>query len=324
MSEPSAQIWWKSPGETTVHRLVPKPDGGTGFRFEPFRQSSLSPSVLIQGEPEESSYPVPGTIELTEATPPKTVSESEHVQAVREAVKAIDSGAFDKTVLSRSEFWATDRTPESVFRAKCEAYPDAFVYLFDHPVAGVWIGATPEVLLRQSSDQFETVALAGTKSDSSRQWTEKERHEQALVADYIEQKLRAHAASDLDIAPPESIGYGPLEHLRSNVAFSSQHPCAFWLDVLHPTPAVGGVPKAAALEFIAAHEQGERRYYTGYLGLIRGNEAEFYVNLRCMQCFAGGYQLFAGGGIVKGSDPQNEWRETQDKIDSIRTGLGDR
>lgn len=322
MSEPIAQIWWKSPGETTVHRLVPTPTGSTGFRFEPFRRSAHSPSILVQGEPERCDYPAPGTIKLTDRASSESATETEHVQAVREAVVAIEGGAFDKAVLSRSEFWATERTPESVFQAKCEAYPEAFVYLFNHPDAGVWIGATPEVLLRQSSNQFETMALAGTKSDASRPWSEKERHEQALVVDYIEQKLRSHSATDLNVGAPESIGYGQLEHLKSKMAFASEFAADFWLDVLHPTPAVGGVPKAEALKFIASHEKGERKYYTGYLGLVQNEKAEFYVNLRCMQCFAGGYQLYAGGGIVMGSDPQNEWKETQDKINSIRTGLG--
>lgn len=302
-------------------RLEASPDGDVVFHFEPFQASAQFPSIAVRGHAVPSDFPVPGTVDRSHARAERGASEQEHVRAVAQAVTEIEAGAFEKVVLSRSEFWSTPLPPEAVFQAKCESYPDAFVYLFAHPEAGVWIGATPEVLLLQSGTSFETVALAGTKSDRTRPWSEKERHEQALVVDFIEHKLRSSLASHLEIAAAESIAYGPLQHLKSNIAFASEYPIQHWLEVLHPTPAVGGTPREAALNFIAAHENGQRGYYTGYLGLVHGDRAEFYVNLRCMQCFHDGYQVFAGGGIVKGSDPANEWKETQDKIDSIRTGF---
>ena len=324
MSASRPQLWWRRPGESTVQRLELEPNGAVEFRFEPFQPAAGSPSISIKGRPLPCDFPVPGAVRPVAASPSISSSEQDHVTAVQAALDAIDADAFDKVVLSRSEFWATDRSPESVFRTKCEAYPNAFVYLFDHPEAGVWIGATPEVLLLQSAGQFETVALAGTKSESVRAWTEKERHEQGLVVDFIEQKLRGHDAQSLTIHATESIAYGPLEHLKSRIGFASDRPSSFWLDILHPAPAVGGTPRTSALEFIAAHEHGARGYYTGFLGLVESERAEFYVNLRCMQCFAGGYQLYAGGGIVKGSDPQKEWQEIQDKIHAIRSGLDGR
>ena len=117
------------------------------------------------------------------------------------------------------------------------------------------------------------------------------------------------------------MAYGSLQHLQSNITFRSEEDEDFWLNALHPTPAVGGTPREKALDFIANHESGERRYYTGFLGTIEGDRAAFYVNLRCMQCFANGFRLFAGGGIVAGSDPAKEWKETRDKIESIRAGI---
>jgi isochorismate synthase len=177
-------------------------------------------------------------------------------------------------------------------------------------------------LLVRTGEQFETTALAGTKADVQREWTDKERHEQALVADFIEQNVHGGNASDVTVSQAKSMAYGSLQHLQSNITFRSEEDEDFWLNALHPTPAVGGTPWKKALDFIANHEAGDRRYYTGFLGTIEGDQAAFYVNLRCMQCFANGFRLFAGGGIVAGSDPAKEWKETRDKIESIRAGIG--
>ena len=269
-----------------------------------------------------TEFPQPGTITALAEGSCEGASQQEHEHAVQEALNAIEAGTLEKVVVSRSEFWTTQRTPEEVFQAKCTAYPDAFVYLFAHASAGVWIGATPEVLLVRAGEQFETTALAGTKADVQREWTDKERREQALVADFIEQNVRSGNASDVTVSQAKSMAYGSLQHLQSNITFRSEEEEDFWLNALHPTPAVGGTPRKKALDFIANHEAGDRRYYTGFLGTIEGDQAAFYVNLRCMQCFANGFRLFAGGGIVAGSDPAKEWKETRDKIESIRAGIG--
>ncbi len=304
-----------------MNRLELAEEGDVIFRFAPFQKAPGCPSLRLKGRMVVAEFPMPGTVAALPEGSCEGASQQEHEQTVQQALKAIEAGALEKVVVSRSEFWETNRTPEEVFQAKCAAYPDAFVFLFVHPSAGVWIGATPEVLLVRAGEQFETTALAGTKADSQRNWTDKERHEQALVADFIEQNLRGRNASDVRISEPKSMAYGSLQHLQSNITFRSEEDVDFWLDALHPTPAVGGTPRDKALDFIANHESGERRYYTGFLGTIEGDRAAFYVNLRCMQCFANGFRLFAGGGIVEGSDPSKEWNETRDKIESILAGI---
>ena len=120
-----------------------------------------------------TEFPQPGTITALAEGSCEGASQQEHEHAVQQALNAIEAGTLEKVVVSRSEFWTTQRTPEEVFQAKCTAYPDAFVYLFAHASAGVWIGATPEVLLVREGKQFETTALAGTKADAQRDWTDK-------------------------------------------------------------------------------------------------------------------------------------------------------
>ena len=291
------------------------------FRFAPFQMAPGCPTLQLKGRAVAAEFPTPGTITALPEGSCEGASQQEHEQTVQQALDAIEAGTLEKVVVSRSEFWETHRTPEEVFEAKCEAYPDAFVYLFAHGLAGAWIGATPEVLLVRDGELFETTALAGTKADAQRDWTDKERHEQALVADFIEQNLRGRNARGVNIDEAASMAYGTLQHLQSKITFRSKEDVDFWLDALHPTPAVGGTPRDKALDFIANHESGERRYYTGFLGTTEGDRAAFYVNLRCMQCFANGFRLFAGGGIVEGSDPLKEWKETRDKIESIRAGI---
>jgi len=317
----SAQVWWRLPGESVVQRFQSDPEGDVIFRYAPFQAAEEFPIVEMRGKAQASDFPEEGSVRGLEDGKVEDIDKDQHIAGIEQALKEIEAGTFEKVVLSRSEFWHTSRSPEALFRSKCVAYPHAFVYLFSHPDAGVWLGATPELLLHQSIDAYRTVSLAGTKVQSGEPWTEKERHEQHLVTDFIQEILRSNDATKIQIGEVHDRVYGHLRHLETDIAFHSSSRPEHLLNVLHPTPAVGGNPRDAALRFIETNEAAPRGYYAGYLGLIGEDSAEFYVNLRCMQCHANGYRVFAGGGIVQGSNPQDEWQETQIKIDSIRTKL---
>ena len=90
---------------------------------------------------------------------------------------------------------------------------------------------------------------------------------------------------------------------------------------LHPTAAICGLPFQAAYDFIQTEEGFDRNYYAGYLGFRHGNDFNFYVNLRCAEIFNNGALLFAGAGINKDSDPDCEWNETNEKLDTLRSRL---
>lgn len=317
------RLWWKMPGSAAdeIWTLDADDEGETEFQFSPFTPSPGAPQLRIRGNKRRVSSPQKGTLHLQDSPTKKGAMQANHIEAVDAALAAIDRGELEKVVLSRSEFWTTSIGPEAVFESKCQMYPDAMVYLLAHPEAGVWLGASPELLLKRTGDAFETVSLAGTKLDLNASWTEKEYREQEMVTDFITGRLKAAGATNVDQRSAQDRNYGSIKHLESQILFSSKADESTWLQELHPTPAVGGTPRITALKFIADHEREEREYYTGFLGWSEADTSIFYVNLRCMACFSDGFRLFAGGGIVSGSDAWEEWEETRAKIETIRTTL---
>jgi len=317
------QVWWRAPGEQKVWKLKQVQEGSTTFRFAPFKTDRFHEVIELTGVRETSDFPHPGSVRNLKMGVEVKSSRSQHEQIIGHALKAIDEGQLEKVVLSQTEFWHTDASAEELFKIKCEVFPNAFVYLIDHPKSGVWLGATPELLIQSSGGgQFRTVALAGTKMDLDEAWTAKEMKEQVLVTQFIEGLLNKEAVKNVIVGNVHDLDYGQIKHLKTEIAFESNRTIEEWLPLLHPTPAVGGYPRNEALEFIEEHEVTPRGYYTGYLGLIESDGlAEFYVNLRCMKCHSNGHRLFAGGGVVEGSTPIGEWEEIQSKIDSIRMEL---
>jgi isochorismate synthase len=325
MGEP--RVWWRAPGEDRVCTLRFDPQGEAHFHFGPFAAVDGAPLCAWRGVVEEAEWPEPGTLGVAGAGGMDRVDRTrrgEHEAAIAEGLKRIASGELDKVVLARVEFVPASEAlpPEEVFRAKCADHPDAFVYLVAHPVCGVWLGATPELLLKSDGATCETVSLAATRRAADRDhWTDKERAEQAVVTRYIADVLREAGAESVHVTEAIDRIYGPLAHLESRIRFAFAGALPDLVRRLHPTPAVGGSPLAAALSLIARLERLPRRYYAGFLGVTLPTSSRFYVNLRCMEWVAGGVLLHAGGGIVAGSDPASEWEETEAKLAAIRMRL---
>ena len=317
------QVWWRMPGESVLWRLVAGP-GADAFVFAPFDEG---PRLQLKGRAEVASYPEVGEVNAAGATfeLEDQLSREAYTSAIGESLKAIAAGAFEKVVVSRHSLEESEASPEAVFAAKCAQYPDAFVYLWDHPDTGVWLGATPELLVGSTEvpGQWQTVSLAGTlRLAEQSDWTEKERAEQAVVTEYIARRLSATGASDLAMSLSEDVRYGDISHLQTRIRFSVDADLLTLAEALHPTPAVAGKPLAAALDYIRKVEPVSRRYYSGYLGWMKGETlGALFVNLRCMWWTPRGVVAFAGAGIVKGSDPDLEWLETEAKLDSIRNAL---
>ena len=199
--------------------------------------------------------------------------------------------------------------------ASMDMYRAAFVYFMYHPEHGTWMGATPEVLLTKKRQQFSTVSLAGTlpyRKGEEVSWDEKLLHEQRLVTDFISRELNNLGIHPFEIDGPSNVIAGPLAHLKSTFTFQSELELNTIISALHPTPAICGLPREASRELIASTELHQRRLYTGYLGVNHQNgDADFFVNLRCMQIFEDHFELFVGGGITADSNPESEWQETE-------------
>ena len=228
------------------------------------------------------------------------------------------SNEFQKLVLSRilklknkeSDLYRT-------FTSLCEAYPSAFVYLLNHPSCGSWLGATPETFLVTFQQTYVTVALAGTRQANNEapgpDWPEKDKHEQQLVSDYISHVLNNHNVK-FEMEGPFTHNAGNVDHLISKFHFNKNIKSFEFIDDLHPTPAVCGLPKESALSFILENEKHSRKLYTGYLGPVNfNNSMDLFVNLRCLELSKDEIVLYLGGGIVSDSIPIKEWEETEHK-----------
>ena len=250
----------------------------------------------------------------------------DYTDYINKGIDTIALGRLKKVVLSRCE-WI--KLPSkfnvlSYFKDLCITYPDAFTYLISVPVFGTWIGASPEVLLNVQQNIVHTMALAGTRLQNNAEdtsFTEKEFNEQLLVKDYIKEILEKYCA---DVSLVQGIRQaGKLEHIVTYFkALLKEDFSAIKLAFeLHPTPAICGIPTREAMDFILNNEKYDRRLYSGFLGSIKQNNIALFVNLRCMELNQSNALLYAGGGIVNGSDPDKEWKETQNKMKTLKNVL---
>lgn len=258
----------------------------------------------------------------------KTTSSHEFIENVNKAVEEMRSDKFDKVVLSkiRIERLGENFNVSDFFLKLCSNYPHAFVYLLQLPGVGCWAGATPEPLLVMEDEKVKTVSLAGTQiaTDAdvkSYQWSSKELHEQDIVTDFVEKTIKNLGVKEYTKEGPDNYQAANLIHLRTAFEFSeSQLNGCFgdFLKTLHPTPSVGGLPKKEAREFILSNENHNRSYYTGFLGPVNIDEkTNIFVNLRCLQLFDKEFILYSGAGIITSSIAENEWEETDNKMQTM-------
>lgn len=251
---------------------------------------------------------------------------------VAKGIQAIKNNEIKKVVVSRKEtvdLVAFDLA--TAFENLVQLYPSTFVYCFYHPKIGMWLGATPEQLLKATKNKFETVALAGTQKDKGAIeiiWEEKEIEEQQFVTDYIVNKLE-DVASQVLVSKPYSIKAGSIWHIKTDISgvLKSDFSLQQVVGLLHPTPAVCGLTKEKSKAFILENENYDRSFYTGFLGELNCSFAadsvssDLFVNLRCMQIEDSHAFLYMGCGITKDSIPEKEWRESVNKSMTMKRVL---
>lgn len=257
-----------------------------------------------------------------------------HQKIVEKAIQEIKNGSFQKVVISRKESLSFKNFDVVLtYKKLLQNYPNAFVYVWFHPKVGLWLGATPETLLTVENLRFETMSLAGTQvadNLASVVWQQKELEEQSLVTDFIESQLK-NKVERLQIGNPETVKAGNLFHLKTAIS-GTLHPSKSSLkelvESLHPTPAVCGLPRNIAKNFILENENYNREFYTGFLGEMNviskesnANKTQLFVNLRCMKIENDSANLFIGGGITKDSNPEKEWQETVSKSKTMKLVL---
>lgn len=251
--------------------------------------------------------------------------QQQHINLVKSGIQNIQNDKFQKVVLSRKLAAGKHSSIIEIYQRLLQNYPTAFSYCWYHPKIGLWMGATPETLLKIENDELSTMALASTKAvngNNPPQWTQKEIDEHRYVIDFIEDTLKENV-QNLKIGKVGNIQAGKLWHLKCDISgkMKSSDNLKQILEDIHPTPAVCGMPKEAAKKFILEEEHYNREFYTGFLGELNlekssstpHNITELFVNLRCMQITEENCEIYVGGGIVRDSDPESEWQETVNK-----------
>jgi isochorismate synthase len=311
-----------------------------GFVFAPFDLKGkapiriINPDLILKGK--ELLYtdnPIPQKPSFAKKADGIDGSENyitpkpEFINQVEQLQERLSEETLQKVVLSRihSEEKEPGFDTSLFFRALEQAYPDAFVFVLYIPGAGLWFGASPEPLLLIKNGLVSTVSLAGTRSaeENKKPWGDKEIDEQQIVTRYIENLLTQFNISDTEIKGPFSYRAGSIEHLKTIFSFhldDLQNDPTKFLKELHPTPSVCGLPKEPAMEVIEEIEKHNRDYYTGFLGPVNMDDQwNLYVNLRSMKLGKSRMDYYLGAGITAGSKPEDEWDETRNKMNTLKS-----
>jgi isochorismate synthase len=266
-------------------------------------------------------------VEITSARPP-----GDFERMIAAATERIGAGEMSKVVLAREVLVRAGAAhdPAALFGAMREQFSSCFCFCCGTPEAA-FIGASPELLLRRSGASLSTVALAGSIRRSSDPAvddhlgeqllrSDKDRREHRIVAERIARTLRPHAVWVEAGAEPEIVKVANIQHLATPVVAQLAEPrsAVELVGILHPTPAVGGEPKSTAEAAIAELEQMDRGWYAGPVGWMDATEdGEFCVALRSALLRDREAHLYAGVGVVAGSDPAAELAETEIKLGAL-------
>lgn len=244
---------------------------------------------------------------------------------VNHALATIADGELDKVVLARvSDFsLCGPLSAAALLAASQRINPHCYHFMLATEAGQALVGSSPERLYARQDRQLSSEALAGTAGlhqpgllmDKKNQW------ENSLVVEDIRQRL-ADIVSELEVMPAELLPLRHLQHIRRRVRARLMQPDdAQCVDRLQPTAAVAGLPRAAAQAFIRQQEPFSRGWYSGSVGYLSQSHSEFAVVLRCAQVSGAQVRLYAGAGIVSGSEPELEWQEIERKAATLGTLL---
>ena len=259
-------------------------------------------------------------------------SKDHYLRRVVSAKEAIAAGSFEKVVLARNCI-VTANLPyrqDHLVTAIRSAQPKTTVFAIDG-----FLGASPELLIARRGTQIASTPLAGTvphlpdaadnaATIASLFSSHKERFEHRVVVEEIEKVLTACGANLEAASEPEPLELATVTHLATHITGSldiddTRRPSALELALaLHPTPAIGGSPREAALAYLARTEPFERGRYGGPVGYVDANgDGAWWIGIRSATVDKNEAVLCAGGGIVAESDPESEFAETEAKFAAL-------
>jgi salicylate biosynthesis isochorismate synthase/menaquinone-specific isochorismate synthase len=268
-----------------------------------------------------------GRFQVASAMPP------EHFEsAVQRAMELIADGQMEKIVLAREVQVHAPRPydPAAILGVLRAEFPACFTVCVGRGDAA-FVAASPELLVRREGHRVSTLALAGSTRRSADPAVDDHlgerllrdpgyREEHAIVARRIERMLRPHAVWVAAAGEPELVRIANIQHLATPIRAQLTSPidALGLVELMHPTPAVGGEPLSQAAPLIPALEGLDRGWYTGPVGWADATgDGEFCVALRCALLRGSVARCYAGNGIVRDSDPAAELAETEVKLQAL-------
>ena len=253
-------------------------------------------------------------------------------KSVERILRAIDQGQCKKVVTARRQELRFDEalSPLEALYTLSKTSFSCTRFAF-RTTGSTFLGATPERLIQKQGLNLVTEALAGSTRSGDQQLaadlrnSQKESEEHGHVVSAIVGSLGSRCSQLTYPEAPEFRELRDILHLRTPIAGELAQPTHILelVDELHPTPAVGGVPTPVAMTWISENEQSARGWYAAPVGWFDAEgDGEFVVALRSGVVEERCAHLYAGAGIVRGSLPENEFRETQLKLGALLAALG--
>lgn len=291
------------------------------------QEIDTSRAALAQVQPEAALTSLPAIHFQRRDTPPQAIWST----LVEQVTSSEHLAELPKVVLARESQLTTTQAvnPWDLLAAMQPLTPACFHFAFAFSAEACLLASSPERLYRRHERDLESEALAGTILRTGDEAVDQELASQLLAdnKNRLENRL-VHAdiltrleglAEQATLSPPRILKLRRLQHLRRDITAHLKPDVtdAQLLATLHPTPAVGGTPRRKALAFIRQHEPFARGWYAGACGLISEDVAEFAVAIRCALLTPDTLRLYAGAGIVSGSEPAAEWQELDDKLANL-------
>lgn len=309
-------------------------------------QGAVQPSLFVSNKIDRNATTATPSLDNTYLLASRILSvpdERGYADSVRQALKLITDGSLEKIVLARTLEIEVDESIDLDRLLATLVQRNARGFTFSVPLGlggnAVFTGASPELLIRKSGPRIETNPLAGSirrgatpEEDKANAEallaSSKDRREHQIVVADVDRALRPFCRH-IDVPEAPSLIKTPtVWHLSTHITGELTDPSTSSLELalaLHPTPAVCGHPTDVAFSAIAEIEGYDRGLYAGLVGWSDANgDGEWAVALRCAEIVGNRVRLFAGAGIVEGSDPQAELEETGAKLktmlDALRIG----
>lgn len=315
--------WWRCAGAAVLRLYV---TSDRSLREDADRALSFLASLA-------SIKPLP-TLRLRFTAEQNWPEKAGWISLIDKATETIAEGELEKVVLARASDLHFSRpvNAPAMMAASRRLNLNCYHFLMAFSAERAFLGSSPERLWRRRDTALRTEALAGTVAnhpDDHRAWQlgewlmkdDKNQRENMLVVEDICQRLQHHTQT-LDVLPPQVLRLRKVQHLRRCIWTALNQPDdTLCLMQLQPTAAVAGIPRERARAFIAQHEPFEREWYAGSAGYLSLQQSEFCVSLRSAKVTGNVVRLYAGAGIVRGSDPGQEWQEIDNKAAGLRSLL---